>query len=131
MCRFDDETIKVVAMAGFKEARTTRILNLFPAKESLMTPATIHTYPYRSEYNGRPITRVFYEYIERAWENSINYGHDVVFHLWGHGWEISKFNMWDELEDMLKELSKLKKRYEEYAKKSQSESNRIKKNISV
>lgn len=30
---------------------------------------------------------------------------DSIFHLWGHSWEIDKFNEWDNFETLLKELA--------------------------
>src|SRR3989344_4349140 len=36
--------------------------------------------------------------------------HDIVFHLWGHSWEIEKYGMWQELEELLKSVDSIEMR---------------------
>jgi len=33
---------------------------------------------------------------------------DAVFHLWGHSWEIEKYDMWKKLEKLLQHISNRK-----------------------
>ena len=40
-------------------------------------------------------------------KNSFDYAnkHGEVFHLWGHSWEIEKYGMWKQLEELFKYIN--------------------------
>ena len=101
--RYNDDTIKLVKASGFKYARTTLVTHIEPADDSYKTHTTIHVYPERAEYGGRNWLEVAKELFDRAKriENS-------VYHVWGHGWECSKYNLWDELEELFKYMKENK-----------------------
>lgn len=82
--------------AGFKEARTVRALNIEFPDDPYETDPTIHIHPNKREYKDG-----------KTW---IHYGHSLFdqviqeggrFELWGHSWEVEKYNMWEFLDDFL------------------------------
>ncbi|OHA89499.1 MAG: hypothetical protein A3C70_01525 [Candidatus Zambryskibacteria bacterium RIFCSPHIGHO2_02_FULL_43_14] len=115
---FDDKVIQTVKDAGFLGARTT-ILGALTFSDSFLIPTTIQVYP----FPFRPNLRKFLQpYQQRApalkkldvpilsmysWLSMAKATFDValqngeVFHLWGHSWEIEKYDMWEELEKFL------------------------------
>jgi len=51
---------------------------------------------------GRPTLRGLYDWATRAkimFDRVYRSG--GIYHLWGHSWEIEKFNMWDDFEEVL------------------------------
>jgi peptidoglycan/xylan/chitin deacetylase (PgdA/CDA1 family) len=92
--RYNDETIKQLKKAGFKEARTTIVLKT-EYTDKFKKPTTIHIRE-RVEYNGRDWLDIAKELFLKAKKDN------SYFHAWGHGWEIQKFNQWDKLLEFLK-----------------------------
>jgi len=89
--RYDERVIKRVMKVGFKYARTTKI--------------GIMDYPYeiegfhcyqRNEYLGID----WVEYIKAIINKYQKI--DITVHIWGHSWEINKYNEWDKLEELFK-----------------------------
>jgi len=97
--RYNDRIKKLVRDAGFEEARTTRVL-WTEVDDPYEKHTTIHVYP-RSEYNGRDWFEVACEKLEHVQKNG------GIFHIWGHSWEIDKFNQWDKFEAFLKKMSEV------------------------
>ncbi len=93
--RFNDEVVKAVERAGYKEARTTHVLSTAPALDPLRMPTTIHAFNGRKEYSGRPWRVMADFYLEHAIKNSL------TFHLWGHSFELERDKLWDELDAFL------------------------------
>lgn len=94
--RFNEDTIKVLKELGFKYARTTLVGNNKEPVDNFRVATSVHVYPTRQEYNGQnwlSYAKLQYELAKR--ENGI-------FHVWGHGWEIEKFGLWGELEQLFK-----------------------------
>ena len=110
--------------AGYKMARAVTTYELSRGDDQLQVPTTVQVYPFplrplktlrgirtrlqpirrfmphRSRLNI-PITSV------RSWSALAialldeAQHRDGVWHLWGHSWEIEKFNMWSQLDDVL------------------------------
>lgn len=94
--RYNDVIKDVVETFGYKFARTTKVLNIEHPKDPLEIETSIHVYPKRKEYNGKNWFKLAVNLFDKAYKNN------GYFHLWGHGWEIEKFDMWEDLEQFLK-----------------------------
>jgi peptidoglycan-N-acetylglucosamine deacetylase len=90
--RYNESTIRLVKDAGFVEARTTSVL-FTRYDDPFRKPTTIHLYPNRREYEGKTWTQ---------WANFLFEGSPEYFHVWGHSWEVQKYNEWDNFEAFLK-----------------------------
>ncbi len=95
--RYNQKVIKIAKDIGYKEARTTKVLNLFKSENSFEIETSVHVYN-RKEYNGTywldMAMNLFNKVIEPY--NRYNY-----FHLWGHSFELNRFNYWKDLEIFL------------------------------
>ncbi len=84
----------IVREVGFEEARTTKVGIVEFPPDPFEVHTTVHVYQ-RSEYDRKP-------WLEYAID--ILKTNPIYFHLWGHSWEIEKFDLWDELEKLFKYL---------------------------
>ena len=93
--RFNNRIKEIVKNAGFKQARTTRILNTdFPDDPFEIDPS-IHVHPERKEYKDK--TWIDWGYL--LFDEVIESG--GRFEIFMHSWEIEKYNMWGFLEEFL------------------------------
>ncbi|MBI2065503.1 MAG: polysaccharide deacetylase family protein [Candidatus Zambryskibacteria bacterium] len=105
--RYDDTAVVEVKKAGFTGARTTELGSL-EIKDPYFMPVTLQVYPvhWRSFKQRAPGllklgTSIFSMY---SWLSMSKGTFDMalkkggIFHLFGHSWEIEKYNMWSELE---------------------------------
>jgi peptidoglycan-N-acetylglucosamine deacetylase len=99
--RYNEITKKYVLGAGFKYARTTKVLNISEAKDNSEIKTAIHVGYQRDEYEKKDWLIMAFELFDKALKKE-----NSVFHLWGHGWEIAKFNQWEKLEKLLSYISK-------------------------
>lgn len=90
--RFNDETVAAVQKAGFKEARTTGKLNTEMPTDLFRISPTIHARP--DKYEGQHWLNVAKEQFNLAKAK------DSYYHVWGHSWEVEKFKLWNELEEL-------------------------------
>jgi len=93
--RFDERVKEKVRLAGFKEARTTRILNTDFPDDPFETDATIHLHPDRKEYKEKTWNEVGFELFDKVVKEGGR------FELFMHSWEVAKYNMEEFLEDFL------------------------------
>jgi len=95
--RYNTTIIQEVKNAGFRYARTTSVLNTtIPDElEQYVIKPTIHVYPGRSEYCNQNWLGLAKDMFLQA--KKIN----GYYHLWGHGWEIEKFCLWEQFEELL------------------------------
>jgi peptidoglycan/xylan/chitin deacetylase (PgdA/CDA1 family) len=97
--KYDTTTIEAVRRAGYLTARTTDVG--FTGREvadRLRLPTSVHIHPARREYAGEAWLAFARRTLAEARAS------DGVYHLWGHSWEIDKYDLWDELETLLQEL---------------------------
>ena len=99
--RYNESTIKVLKELDFNSARTAVVLNTEPPSDLYRIATTVHVYPHRKEYDGRSWLEVAKELYEKAMKEEKSY-----YHLWGHSWEIEKFDLWNELEEFFKYVRK-------------------------
>lgn len=95
--RYDERVMRQVAEAGYLEARTTIVGKIKPPEDKLETHTSVHVYPNRKEYNGKD----WVEFAEMMYRGAKEF-EDTVFHLWGHSWEVEKYQQWEKLEEFLK-----------------------------
>lgn len=100
--RYNEDTIKVVEGAGFKYARTTLVGNTDFSEEVYRTHPTVHVKRHRDEYKGQ-------NWLDYAIEQfNIAKVKKGCYHIWGHGWEIEKEDLWEELEQLFKYIQQNK-----------------------
>ncbi len=99
--RYNEIVIEAVKRAGFKEARTTKVLNTDLPDKPFEIETTLHLFPNRTEYEGKDLMTVFNEQLEIAEKK----GDKGYFHIWGHSWEMNEHNLWETFETMLKILN--------------------------
>ncbi len=92
--RYDQRVINIAKEVGYKEARTTKVLNIFKPTDPFEIETSIHVYN-RKEYNGTYWLDMAKSLFQKATRQHQKYNY---FHLWGHSWEISKFDYWKDLE---------------------------------
>ena len=93
--RADARVKSVVKDAGYLTARGTGRTGNISDRDKFYLPGTIHIYP-RKDYGGQSIVDFAKKITNRA--NRVN-GYVNIF---GHSWEIEKYNLWDDLVEVLK-----------------------------
>lgn len=93
--RFSDDTKRIVAEEGFQMARTVKGLNTKFAKDPFETNPTIHVHAEHQIYGDRNWHEVAKEKLDEVIANGGR------FEIWGHSWEIAKYNQWEFFEDFL------------------------------
>jgi len=126
---YNEEISFIAKKVGFKGARTTERFIINSPKNFFTFGTTINVYPQpfrkknENHYFGRYLLQPFLQTYSGAkkmgiptykmlrWKTMAISAFDItlargeVFHLWGHSWEIDKYGMWDELENLLKYIS--------------------------
>ena len=123
--RYTPAVRDLVENAGFKGARTTKAFSLERGPIYEME-TTVHVYPFPLR-PGAGLRRMLMPLQERyggfrqlgasiidcrSWESATKAVFDEavkkegVFHLWGHSWEVEKYNMWKPLERVFAYIGK-------------------------
>jgi len=110
---YDDIHVQLVRDAGFTYARTIK-RHKFAVGNPYEAATTLHTYNHWTDIGRiakfagfRPVRCLQY----RAWDAMARDMFDYVkreggmFHLWGHSWEIDRFQEWERLEDVCRYIS--------------------------
>ena|SRR4030067_54859 len=97
--KYDENTVEEVRKAGYEWARTTVVGTIEPAEDPYRTNTSVHIYP-RAEYDDIH----WFDYGVNLLNQARN-KKNSVFHLWGHGWELNKFNYWNAFERLLNEIT--------------------------
>lgn len=121
---FDDKTVKLVKKAGFRLARTTRVLEYVKPKDLFKLGTTIQVgFNYRGHYlsflkKSRVIKNIYLPtwligtFTFNGWHElatqSLRYiqQRGGIFHIWGHSWSMSERD-WKELEQLCIKISRL------------------------
>lgn len=93
--RFDNRVRDYVRAAGFKEARTTLVMNTDFPENPFEIKTSIHIHPDRKEYKGKTWIEIGYELLDKVIREGGR------FEIWGHSWEIEKYNQEEFLDDFL------------------------------
>jgi peptidoglycan/xylan/chitin deacetylase (PgdA/CDA1 family) len=98
--RYDERVRQAVAEADFLGARNTIVLKNHPRNgDPFQIETSIHIFQ-RQEYKNKTWFEVAKEQARLAAKNK------GYFHIWGHSWEINKYNQWTELEKFFSWLKK-------------------------
>lgn len=122
---YDDSVVEGVKRVNFSGARTTK-LGAITFSDPFLMPTTIQVYP----FPFRNVTGKFLQpYHQRAgalkalgvsrfsmysWLSMAKATFDIavkdggIFHLYGHSWEIDKYDMWNKLEKFLEYIGNRK-----------------------
>jgi len=96
--KYNDRVKEIVKEAGYRYARTTNLGIPFDS-DPYAIYTLFHCYPHRKEYGGQ-------DWLEYAKESMTNVvmalKGEPEIHFWGHGWEITKFDNWEKLEELFK-----------------------------
>ena len=128
--RYDKYSVQAVKEAGFRGARTVEFGHIDLPSDAYRMPTTLHVYPMPFRKTG-PHSYWWGKLLEpfvqrsstlramgvplsafRSFEVTACAAFDIaikrgkVFHLWGHSWEIEKYNMWRPLERVLSYIGK-------------------------
>lgn len=109
----------LVKSSGFILARTTKRFEHTLGNDAFSLPTTFHTYNHFIndirhilKFSKLRLNKLF-KYTDWEYLAMDLFDHDLenkgIFHLWGHSWEIEKFNAWDKLERVLSYISKRQK----------------------
>lgn len=121
---FNKESSKIIKKTGYLLARTTTSFYADLGKNRYFMPVSFQFYPhnifthlrhgfkeknfygilrwlvrFKGQTNLSNLAELFFEEIENK---------GGVFHIWGHSWEIDKYSLWSELEDVFKLISNKK-----------------------
>lgn len=115
------DTVECVRNAGYRGARTTRMLATEMDFASYEMPTSLQAYPHNHASYLRNSVRAlnvrrFYDYSVNLWKSSdwVMLGrllfdrvlqHGGVWHLYGHSWEIDELSLWDDLKCLLEYVS--------------------------
>jgi peptidoglycan/xylan/chitin deacetylase (PgdA/CDA1 family) len=117
---YNSAAIEYALNVGFKVVRTTELLNPWMTFGNPVLPTTLQVYPHSSFTYTRHLLKRFkfsslMMFLKSSRSSSVRRNLEVYldyiekqggcFHLWGHSWEIEEFNLWAELERLLKTLS--------------------------
>lgn len=117
---YNNTAVEYCIDLGFKVIRTTELLNPKGYTSNGLFPTTLQMYPHSSlTYCKHLLKRFKFEslglYLQSGWTSNLlelsEYYLDHIsknggcFHLWGHSWELDEFNLWDDLEGVLKTIA--------------------------
>lgn len=118
--KYNTVAAAAVFNTGFKLARTTELMNIDSPAEFNIIPTTIQLYDHnRLTYFKHLLKRKKFAnllfWIKNKSEKELDrladqYLAQVIatkgcLHLWGHSWEIEKYNLWNKLEIVLSRIS--------------------------
>jgi peptidoglycan-N-acetylglucosamine deacetylase len=122
--RFDSNVVQQVCDAGYKGARTTRMLSLGTKFLPFEMPTTLQAYPHTTTSYLRNLGRArnipglwTYAMRLRKSANWVALGKELfdqvlnrggIWHLYGHSWEIDELAIWRQLKELLDYVSKRK-----------------------
>jgi len=126
---YNTDAVFIVKKSNFIGARTTNLGSINSPLNPYLMNTTIQVYPFPFRKLNKKkyyLGKLLQPYRQRApglralgvptssmysWLSTAKATFDIalrngeVFHLWGHSWEIEKYDMWDELEKFLKYIS--------------------------
>ena len=129
---YNTSVVEAVKKAGFLGARTTNLGSITSPSNPYLIDTTMQVYPFpfrKLDKKKYYLGKILQPYTQRApglralgvptfsmysWLSVAKATFDTalrngeVFHLWGHSWEIEKYDMWDELEKLLQYIGNRK-----------------------
>lgn len=103
---YDDKIRAVVKQAGYEMARTVRVGWIDDVyKDPFQTHTTVHVGYDREEYDGDKWLDFAKKKLQWAIQMSTeNPDRDYHYHFWGHSYELTKYNAWAGLRELLDDL---------------------------
>jgi len=130
MGKYNQEIKEIVIKNSFLGARTVKEFNFEKPDDFFEMKTTLHIYPFpfrKKDKNHYYLTKFLFQPLQRklfkilklrlplnsfiSWPNlAENLFDDIlknggIYHIWGHSWEIEKYNMWNNLEELFKYIS--------------------------
>jgi peptidoglycan/xylan/chitin deacetylase (PgdA/CDA1 family) len=120
--RFDGNVVRAVKRAGYRGARTVRMLSIRSDFRPFEVPTTVQTFPHSRSSYFRNIARAgkleglqtcithasrlgnWLELAKRLFDSVSEQG--GIWHLYGHSWELDKLGLWEDLEEVLDYVSR-------------------------
>jgi peptidoglycan/xylan/chitin deacetylase (PgdA/CDA1 family) len=119
--QFNRQTAVLAEKAGYRMARTTVGFRMNGTFDRFQTPVSLQFYPHsrrvllKHELKGKNLIglgswvgkwamRTDLDKLASAMLDGIGEG-PGVFHVWGHSWEVDRYGLWKELEDLLRLIS--------------------------
>jgi len=118
--KFNKNLIDIAKKASFTGIRTVDMFNMSLPKDKILLCPTLQVYDYsRQIYIKQAIKKknikIFFFCLTKkpfSWSIFAKFLFDGIltkgglWHLWGHSWEIEKFNLWNDLENIFKYISR-------------------------
>jgi peptidoglycan/xylan/chitin deacetylase (PgdA/CDA1 family) len=119
--RFDRNVVRAVKRAGYRGARTVRMLSISLDFHPFEVPTTVQIFPHTRSCYLRNIARAreveglqtcishatqlgnWLELAKRLFDSVAEQG--GIWHLYGHSWEIEELGFWEDLEEVLDYVS--------------------------
>lgn len=109
---YSKKVVEAVEELKFRGARTTKRFQTSYPKSSFKMGTTVQAYPHTVKQNFKEagINRLIFS----SWQEQAIFCFNSVcqqggiFHMWGHSWEIERYNLWRPLEQIFKYISKRK-----------------------
>jgi peptidoglycan-N-acetylglucosamine deacetylase len=118
--RYNAEVLACVRKAGYRGARTTRMLCHQTPINAFEMPTTLQAYPhgsftyYKNLGKRRDMSGLYrYVFELRQLQSWVDLGKRLfdqvleqggIWHLYGHSWEIEELGLWNDLQEMLKHV---------------------------
>ena len=101
---YNDEIKKIVKNSGFTFARTTRRHRFILLNDNYEIGTSVHAYSHLSDLIDLKTlisnkTIIWDKIAIKRFDEVYRKG--GIFHLWGHSWEVEKFDQWEQLEKVL------------------------------
>jgi len=124
---YNQKVKEITIKSGFLGARTIKEFNFEKPNDFFEMETTIHIYPFpfrKRNANHYHLTRFLFQPLQRKFAKVLKIGlpfnsffnwlnlaknlfdytkeEDGVFHLWGHSWELDRYDMWNDLEGLFR-----------------------------
>lgn len=105
---YANDVIRDEARKHYKRARNTLVGNLSPPEDPIWESTTVHVSgKRRKEYEDTTWVAEGRRLLKEAIRRDV-YDEDVVFHLWGHSWEIERHDDWADFERFLELIASVR-----------------------
>lgn len=98
---YANDGIRDIVRKMYKTGRNTLVGNLLPSEDPIWETPTVHVSgKRRKEYESTTWLMEGRRLLQEASSSQP----DTVFHIWGHSWEIDRYNDWEDFETFLSEM---------------------------
>ncbi len=98
---YANDEIRQIVRENYNTARNTLVGNIYESEDPVWETPTVHICgKRRKEYEDTTWLQEAYRLFDEAQETE-----DSVYHMWGHSWEISRYDGWGQLEKLFKYIT--------------------------